>query len=154
MDNRKVNVSVNGTSYLVEIEDLSTEVIQVRVNGKPYEVQVRSVEKPTPLASGGPNLGAESELGQRAGAEFKNRSGAQFRSSSGLDSEVRSPMPGTILNVSVKLGDVVKRGQQLCALEAMKMKSAIRSPRDGVIVAAEVSEGMKVAYRDLLFRFE
>ena len=146
MDNRKVNVSVNGTSYLVEIEDLSTEVIQVRVNGKPYEVQVRSVEKPTPLASGGPNLGAESELGQRAGA--------QFRSSSGLDSEVRSPMPGTILNVSVKLGDVVKRGQQLCALEAMKMKSAIRSPRDGVIVAAEVSEGMKVAYRDLLFRFE
>jgi glutaconyl-CoA/methylmalonyl-CoA decarboxylase subunit gamma len=144
MDNHKVNVRVNGTNYLVEIGDLSAQLIQVQVNGRPYEVQVTAVEKSAPAISGyKPHEMSET-----------GRHGAHSGSSSGLDSEVRAPMPGTILNISVKVGDAVKRGQQLCALEAMKMKSAIRSPRDGVIGIAEVSEGMKVAYRDLLFRFE
>jgi biotin carboxyl carrier protein len=146
MENRTVNVSVNGTNYLVEIVDPSTEVIQVRVNGRPYEVQVTPVEKSSPFSTSRAN---PSQI-----PETRRQSGVQSGSSSGLDSEIRSPMPGTILNISVKVGDAVKRGQQLCALEAMKMKSAIRSPRDGVIGTAEVLEGMKVAYRDLLFRFE
>jgi glutaconyl-CoA/methylmalonyl-CoA decarboxylase subunit gamma len=147
MDNHKVNVSVNGTNYLVEIEDLSTEVIQVKVNGRSYEVQVsRADQEITPSGS---SLSDPEET-----TETRLRTGAQSGSSFGSNSEVRAPMPGTILAISVKVGDAVKRGQQLCALEAMKMKSAIRSSRDGVIGGVEVKEGMKVAYRDLLFRFE
>jgi biotin carboxyl carrier protein len=72
----------------------------------------------------------------------------------GSQDELRSPMPGTILDINVKVGDKVARGQQLCSLEAMKMKSAVRSPREGIISCVEVTDGQKVAFGDLLFRFE
>jgi biotin carboxyl carrier protein len=62
-------------------------------------------------------------------------------------------MPGNILGIAVKPGDEVGFRQQLCSLEAMKMKNAIRSPRDGVIASVEVSEGQAVAHGDVLFTF-
>ncbi len=63
-------------------------------------------------------------------------------------------MPGTILDIAVKVGETVKYGQQLCALEAMKMKNAIRTPKDGVIASVNVNEGQTVAYGTLLFTLE
>ena len=63
-------------------------------------------------------------------------------------------MPGNILDIAVQAGDKVRFGQPLCALEAMKMKSAIRSPRDGVIAEVQVAEGQSVGYGDILFTFE
>jgi propionyl-CoA carboxylase alpha chain len=63
-------------------------------------------------------------------------------------------MPGDILNIAVKPGDKVVIGQQLCMLEAMKMKSAIRSARDAVIASVEVAEGQAVSHGDVLITFE
>jgi glutaconyl-CoA/methylmalonyl-CoA decarboxylase subunit gamma len=63
-------------------------------------------------------------------------------------------MPGTILGIAVKSGDKVTRGQLLCYLEAMKMKSAIRSPREGIIATVDVTDGLKVPYGQILFRYE
>ena len=54
-----------------------------------------------------------------------------------------APMPGVILDIAVKPGDKVAYGELLCALEAMKMKNAIRAPRDVVIASVEVQEGQK-----------
>jgi biotin carboxyl carrier protein len=63
-------------------------------------------------------------------------------------------MPGNILDIAVKPGDRVAVRQQLCSLEAMKMKNAIRSPGEGVIASVEVAEGQAVAHGDVLFTFE
>ena len=63
-------------------------------------------------------------------------------------------MPGNILDIAVKPGDKVAARQQLCSLEAMKMKNAIRSPGEGVIASVEVAEGQSVAHGDVLFTFE
>jgi acetyl-CoA/propionyl-CoA carboxylase biotin carboxyl carrier protein len=62
-----------------------------------------------------------------------------------------APMPGKILDVAVQIGDQVQRGQVLCALEAMKMKSPIRAPRTGTISQMQVTEGQTVEHGDLLF---
>ncbi len=62
-------------------------------------------------------------------------------------------MPGIIHDVAVKPGDKVTPGQQLCTLEAMKMKSAIRTSKEGVIASVEVTNGQKVAHGDVLVRF-
>jgi biotin carboxyl carrier protein len=70
-----------------------------------------------------------------------------------LGSVLSAPMPGVILNVVVKAGDKVARGDMLCALEAMKMKNAIRSPREAVIASVEVQNGQKVAHGDVLIKF-
>jgi biotin carboxyl carrier protein len=64
-----------------------------------------------------------------------------------------APMPGVILDIAVKPGDKVAYGGMLCALEAMKMKNAIRANHELVIASVEVQEGQKVAYGDVLFRF-
>ncbi len=67
---------------------------------------------------------------------------------------VRAPMPGHIVDIVVKPGDEVSVGQPLCSLEAMKMKNAIRSPRDGLIAGVEVTTGQAVAHGDILVTFE
>ncbi len=70
-----------------------------------------------------------------------------------LPQEVRAPMPGVILEVSVQPGDRVQRGDQLFVLEAMKMKNPIRSPREGVVADIFVREDQNVNYDDLLLRY-
>jgi biotin carboxyl carrier protein len=54
-------------------------------------------------------------------------------------------MPGTIIKVSVKVGDAVKKGDVLCVLEAMKMENDIMAASDGVVASVEVAQGASVA---------
>ena len=63
-------------------------------------------------------------------------------------------MPGQIVAVAVKPGDMVSPGQEICTLEAMKMKSAIRSPQAGLIAQVSVTSGQPVAHGDVLVTFE
>ena len=53
-------------------------------------------------------------------------------------------MPGTIIEVTVQLGESVTRGQVLCILEAMKMENEIVAPHDGTIAAVSVTKGASV----------
>jgi biotin carboxyl carrier protein len=63
-----------------------------------------------------------------------------------------APMPGTIINVLVKAGDVVKRNQVLVVLEAMKMENEIVSPRDGTIISVSATKGGAVNVSEELVR--
>jgi biotin carboxyl carrier protein len=62
-------------------------------------------------------------------------------------------MPGTIVAVHVRPGAQVARGDEVCVLEAMKMRNSIRSPRDGEVDDVLVAPGTKVAYGNPLIRF-
>ena len=64
--------------------------------------------------------------------------------------KVTSPMPGTILNVKVSVGQAVKKGDVICVLEAMKMENDIPAPCDGVIASINVQKGASVAANDVL----
>jgi len=57
---------------------------------------------------------------------------------------VNSPLPGVILEVSVKERDTVKSGQKLIVLEAMKMENNIEADRDGVVASIKVNKGDSV----------
>ncbi len=57
---------------------------------------------------------------------------------------VSAPMPGNILRVEVKQGDVVKAGQLLVILEAMKMENEIVSPKDGTVAQVVTNKGAVV----------
>ena len=59
-------------------------------------------------------------------------------------------MPGNIVNVMVKAGDSVAKGQVLLILEAMKMENEIMSPRDGVVAGVHVNKGESVDSGKLL----
>ena len=63
-------------------------------------------------------------------------------------------MPGTILDVRVKPGDVVTEGQILIMLEAMKMENEIMAPKDGTIAQVVVQKGATVNAGDVLMTLQ
>ncbi len=68
-------------------------------------------------------------------------------------SEIKAPMPGMVLNVLVKEGDVVKKGDTLIILEAMKMENSLKSPTDGIIKKIAITKGVAVEKNQLLIQF-
>ncbi|MFA6411077.1 MAG: acetyl-CoA carboxylase biotin carboxyl carrier protein subunit [Syntrophales bacterium] len=61
-----------------------------------------------------------------------------------MSTNVVAPMPGTIMEILVQVGDVVKADEEIAILEAMKMENPICAPRDGVVKELMVSSGDKV----------
>ena len=57
---------------------------------------------------------------------------------------VKTPLPGVILSIDCKVGDVVKRGQKVAVLEAMKMENNINADREGKVIEIKVSKGDSV----------
>jgi propionyl-CoA carboxylase alpha chain len=66
---------------------------------------------------------------------------------------IQSPMPGTLIRISVSEGDSVVEGQELCVVEAMKMQNILRSPRSGVIAICKVKPGESVRADQVLLEF-
>ena len=58
------------------------------------------------------------------------------------------PLPGVIIEVSVKVGDVVKTGQKVAVIEAMKMENEIQAPEAGTVTAVIVNKGDSVLEGD------
>lgn len=67
--------------------------------------------------------------------------------------EIKAPMPGLILDLKVKAGDEVKKGEVLLILEAMKMENILKSPGDGVVKAVKVSLNQSVEKNQVLIQF-
>jgi len=65
-----------------------------------------------------------------------------------------SPMPGTLVSVSVSEGDHVEAGQELCVVEAMKMQNVLRSPKSGVIKSVAHAAGTTLAVDETIVEFE
>ena len=135
---QRLKIIVNEKSYDVEVDDPNASPLAVTVNGKPYTVTVETPESKIETDSTPQPVAARKTFA------------ASFDSAA---RKIKAPMPGTILDINVKPGDAVSHGQQLCALEAMKMKSAIRSPHDGVIATVDVQSGQSVAHGDVLITF-
>jgi len=123
---RKFNITVNGVSYDVEVEEIkdgmSSPAPRVAAPAAPVAKPVASkpASKPAPAAA-------------PAGA-----------------TTVEAPMPGNIWKVEVKEGQAVKSGDVLVILEAMKMENEIVAPADGVVASIHVAEGAAVNGGDIL----
>ncbi|PWM47239.1 MAG: acetyl-CoA carboxylase biotin carboxyl carrier protein subunit [Clostridiales bacterium] len=121
---KKYKVNVNGTSYEIEIEEISSN-------------EVKSSEvKSAPAAA------------TTAAHPVKAEPSAPVASGSGK--EITSPMPGTILSVNVTDGQNVKAGDILMILEAMKMENEILAPCDGKISNISVTKSATVDSGSLL----
>lgn len=106
---------------------------RVNVNGTVYEVELEEM-------TGAPAAPAAPAAAPAAPAAAPAAGGEK----------VTSPMPGTILSVNVAAGDVVKRGQVLMILEAMKMENEIMCPCDGTVTSVSVTKGTAVESGTLL----
>ena len=73
---------------------------------------------------------------------------------SNKDNDVKAPMPGRVLKILVKKGDIVVKGENLIVLEAMKMENIIKSTCEGVLKHVAVAEGDSVEKNTILFSYE
>ena len=69
------------------------------------------------------------------------------------ENELRCPMPGLVIGVTVKTGDYVHKGQEVFMIESMKMQSSIVSPRDGQVESVFVTPGQTVETDQILMKF-
>ncbi|MBE6623411.1 MAG: biotin/lipoyl-binding protein [Ruminococcaceae bacterium] len=108
---------------------------KINVNGTFYEVSIEEVDASEIKASAPAAPAAEEKtVTAPAGGE-----------------KVNAPMPGNILSVNIKVGDVVKAGQVALILEAMKMENEIMVPCDGTVTAVAVNQGATVESGAFLF---
>lgn len=116
--------------------DADKAVYTVNVNNQAYVVQI--------------NEGADAEVLAIANDTSLTQPAPTVPSSSGNAETVSAPLAGNIWKIHAKLGEMVKEGEVLLILEAMKMETEIRAARDGVIESLSVSEGDAVQVGDAL----
>lgn len=76
------------------------------------------------------------------------------KASKSVKGQVGAPMPGTVMEVRVKVGDSVEKGAPLVVLSAMKMEMVVQAPTSGKVKSIDISEGMKLEGDDLLLTLE
>ena len=139
---------INGTDYNVDINEVEGQEIKLDVNGTPYVVTVdkemRTQKPRTTIVSNSPAPRVAAAAGdvQRASAPNPN--------SAAGGTKVTTPLPGTILDVFVNVGDTVKAGQRVVLLEAMKMENNIEVDTDGTVTSVNVRKGDSVLEGDTL----
>jgi glutaconyl-CoA/methylmalonyl-CoA decarboxylase subunit gamma len=140
----KMKVTIDNQTYDVEIEDLQARPVIAIVDGERFEVWPESEQSAEAhiQAPAAPAASASTSMPQTLPAP-----------STGGAKAVNSPLPGVIVAVLVKPGDTISHGQELCTLEAMKMKNAIKSNREGMIESIEISVGDQVAHGQVLMTF-
>lgn len=137
----KITVKVDNQSFDVNVGDLNSRPVIATIDGQTFEVYpeetlrtasapvaATSMVAPAPVASPAPVTAAPATASTPVGA------------TGGL----KAPIPGVIITITVKAGDQVKKGQELCVLEAMKMKNSLKSPRDGKVISVKANVGEHV----------
>ena len=140
----KIQVKIDEQVFEVEIEDVHARPVIAVVDGEHFEVWPEEAAAEA----------ARSMPVVRGSAPVMAPVTAAPAVSAGNALIVKSPLPGVIISIDVKAGDVVKHGQALCTLEAMKMKNAIRSTREGTIAEVHVANGDQVPHGQLLVSFK
>ena len=135
----KYIANIADKSYEVEIEDIHARPVIARVDGQVFEVSPEEVVVQT----------AHNETKEYKPVEVSK----QPASLSAGSNDLTAPLPGTVIEVFVKTGDVIETGQVVLVIEAMKMKNSIRSTRAGKIAEVLVSAGQTVAHKQALVRF-
>lgn len=127
--------TINGNIYKVSITSIDDNIANVEVNGTPYKVEMDRPSKKEIRPLTRPQKAPVTATGE----PVVNRPITE-----GQPGAVRSPLPGVIISLDVKLGDQVKRGQKIAVLEAMKMENNILADRDGQVTGIKVNKGDSV----------
>lgn len=130
---------INGNEYNVEIGSVEGNIADVTVNGASYQV-----EMDTPMNVGPVSAAPVREQSATPQNDNQVAAPAAAPTPAGAGKAVTSPLPGVIIEVSVKEGQAVKAGQKVAVIEAMKMENEIQAPSNGTVTAVLVNKGDSV----------
>ena len=126
---KEYKFKIGGKEYNVTVNPKEGKFFDVTVNGATYEVETENAPAaaPAPVAAAAPVQAAPAA--------------APAAKPAGAGEKVLSPLPGVIIEISVKEDQQVKQGQKVVVLEAMKMENEIPAPKDGTITEIHVHKG-------------
>ncbi|GAB6154431.1 biotin/lipoyl-binding protein [Desulfosporosinus burensis] len=117
----------------------------VTINGKRFEVEVEKIVESKNHAKWTARNVVEASV--KTSERSRDASSSEVSSA---EETIKAPMPGTILSIEVNEGQIVKKGEVLFILEAMKMENEIMAPRDAVVSKLMVSKNTQVKMGDIL----
>lgn len=135
---KKFRITVNGEAYEVEVEETGSESGGGAVQHTPRAT--------APVAAPVAPVRAAAPVARPAAPAAAPKASA----GGGGAGSITAPMPGTILDVKVSVGDQVKAGQPVVILEAMKMENEIAATQDGTVKEVRVQKGATVNPGDVL----
>jgi len=136
---KEYKFKINGNEYNVAINSVEGNIADVTVNGKSYQVEMENAPAAAPVQAVpvAPAVTVSAPAPQAAPAAAP----APAAKPAGAGKAVTSPLPGVIIGVKVNVGDVVKPGQVVAVLEAMKMENDIEAEFGGTVTAVNVAKG-------------
>ena len=136
---KEFKYTIDGKEYNVAIASIDeNNVADITVNGESYKVQLEKEAEPEKK---------KVVLGQPVAAESEDAAPAANVNTS---NPIKAPLPGTITQICVEVGQEVKAGDTLVVLEAMKMANNIEAEADGKVTAICVKQGQAVLEEDAL----
>ena len=135
---KKYNVTVNGTTYEVVVEETGSAAAAPAAVSAPAPAPAPAAPAPTaaPAAPAPAPAAAAPAPAAPAGSQGSVK--------------VTAPMPGTILKMNVKVGDTVEPNGLVCILEAMKMENEIFSEQGGKVISVNAPAGTSVQSGDVI----
>ena len=141
---KNYKLKINGNDYNVDINEVEGQEIKLSVNGEAYTVTVdQEIKQPKAKPVVRP-VAASAQVAPAAGGNV------QKANAPAAGAKVTTPLPGTILDVFVNVGDAVKAGQTVVLLEAMKMENNIEADTEGTVKEVRVRKGDSVLEGDIL----
>ena len=128
MDLKEHNYKINGMKFSVKVGDAVDNTVHVEVNGVPYTVELEkapTVKKAISQPVKRPQRAPRTETGDKVISAPAAVPAAGYT--------VKAPLPGTIMNIPVSVGDKVNAGDTVCILEAMKMENDVHTPKGGTV---------------------
>ena len=118
-----------------------SEKRKVTVDGEEFEVILEKKGENWDVEIEGFNFSIKIDQGNSTNSSKKRKRGGSKRKLSG---KISSSIPGKIVSLNVKLGDIVKKGQVVMILEAMKMQNEIQAPLSGEIIEINCLSGESI----------
>jgi biotin carboxyl carrier protein len=140
---KEFKFKINGNDYHVSITNIEGTIAELEVNGTPYKVEIDKELKQTKT----PKLVRAASVPSTDTHKTLAKTQSPGVATTG---SIKSPLPGVILDVHIKPGDMVKRGQKILVLEAMKMENNIDSDKEGRVTEVKVKKGDSVLEGDVL----
>lgn len=118
----------------------------IKLNGKVYEVEMGE------MGAAGTYTPAPQGTSAAPAPAAASAPAAPAAPAVGGGEPIIAPMPGNIIDVKVKVGDIIKKGQVLLVLEAMKMENELVAPHDGQVLSVNTTKGSMVNVSEELMR--
>ena len=142
-------VTINGTEYEVNVGELATSPVEVTVDGVAYQVDLPDDGSAPTVSTAAPGRPASPPRSATPPPAAPSAAPAF-----GSGNDITAPLPGTIIEILVTVGEAITAGQGVVKMESMKMEQTIASTRDGTVRATPVSVGDAVAFGQTLVELE